>query len=262
MKKYRLAKNKIHHEKNLNKIRSIGNIGPVPDCVDVDHSYYKKYINASGIPVVAASIVSDNALYQAKYIIDIMLSKLPDATISLVKRLSAFLIIPANHGITTLPEYKGLDILFPDSAPWDDRVQGLGWTTDIPYSSCSEANLIYLGYPADRYNESICIHEFGHTIFDAGLAYTDYQAEHGYLTYLYDNAIASGYLHDTYAASNQSEYWAESLQCWFNSTQPYNDPAYSNTGLKLLDPDMWNYINERFVNPDVIEPPLWVYYDY
>ncbi len=246
---------------HLEVIRGVGDIGPVPDWVNVDLTYYDKYIDASGIPVVADAVVSDDALYQAKYIIDTMLKNIPDATQFLDQNVSAFLIIPANQGITTLPEYKDLDTLFPDSAPWDDRAQGLGWTPTIPYASCSEANLIYLGRPADWYNESICIHEFGHTVFDAGISYVDPSA-HGNLNLLFNNALNSGYITGTYTATNASEYWAESLQCWFNAAASYNDPAYSNEGLKNLDPDMWDYLNSFFVHPDFIDPPLWIYYSY
>ncbi|MCO4883474.1 hypothetical protein VOI32_40435 [Paraburkholderia caribensis] len=50
-------------------------ISPVPDSLEFDRNYYKKYVDASGIPVVAAAEVDGFALLKAKRIIEVMVSK-------------------------------------------------------------------------------------------------------------------------------------------------------------------------------------------
>jgi len=75
----------------------------------------------------------------------------------------------------------------------------------------------------DRYpRESICVHEFSHTISMYGV----FGAERGFESDLgaaYDAALASGILDDTYRNSNVQEYWAEGVQDWYD-TNDFSDP--------------------------------------
>ena len=53
------------------------NIGPVPDSLGVD-PFYKKYMDAIGIPVISSEKVPDDALLVARDIVNTMLAARPD----------------------------------------------------------------------------------------------------------------------------------------------------------------------------------------
>jgi hypothetical protein len=208
--------------------------------------YYTKYIDASGIPILANGVVADAALIKMQYIVQRMVERDPWTRDALVRNLKAVLIIPSGRGMTSLPEYSNFD------ASWNDRAQGVGWTQSLPYSSCSEANLVHAGYPLDRYvDESICVHEFAHTVFDAGIVARDSGAQIR-LNNLYQAAVKSGYLGNSYAAATVSEYWAEGVQAWFNAASCSNRQSSTictNSELWQKDPGLWQEIGSWFPLP-------------
>ena len=226
--------------------------------------YYMKYLDASGIPVVGNIWVSDTAMFAMKRIVDVMVQKDPWTRSQLALHLKRVLIIPRADGMTSLPEYRTLDITnpLPNGETWNQRAQGLGWTAAIPYASCSEANLLHSGAPQDRYGaESICIHEFAHAVWDAGVVYRDSAAQ-GRLNAAF-NAAKAGYMHNstTYAAVNVSEYWAEGVQAWFNAAacQVANTLTCTNLALYQTDPALWNEIGHWFPAPAEVSPAIYVH---
>jgi hypothetical protein len=213
-------------------------------------SYYTKYIDASGIPIVSNSAVDDAALYKMQRIVNAMLNRDASVKQQVQARLRRVLIIPKNEGMTSLPEYANLDQTSPlPGMTWNQRAQGVAWTDALPYVSCSEANLLHSGYPLDRYtDESICIHEMAHTVFDAGIVFRDPDVQNR-LSTLYNAAIRRGMLANTYAGTNTSEYWAESVQAWFNAascSNRNNTPICTQTALYQLDPSLWKEIKNWF----------------
>jgi hypothetical protein len=218
-----------------------------------DQNYYKKYVEASGIPIVASAEVGDKALLKMRDVVDTMLKKDPATREALAKNLKGILIIPKDKGMTTLPEYANLDKTNPlPGQSWNDRAQGIGWTPSLPYVSASEANLLHSGSPQDRYpDESIYIHEFAHAVFDAGIASRDPGAR-SRLNNLFADAKANGYLQNSYAASNPSEYWAEGVQAWFNAAAGNGSSTTIGTNKQLhdADPKLWNELHRWFPAPD------------
>ncbi len=224
-------------------------------------AYYQKYVDASGVPVVANSTVSDSALLKMKYIIDTMLQKDAFVRQQLIARLRRVLIIPKNDGMTSLPEYAQLDQTNPiPGSTWNQRAQGVGWTEALPYASCSEANLLHSGWPLDRYiDESICIHEFAHTVYDAGIVFRDTTAL-ARLTALYNADLQRGFLGNTYAAQTVSEYWAEGVQAWFNAAScanPNTTPTCTNLSLYQTDYPLWYEIGHWFPSPYQLQTQIY-----
>lgn len=225
-------------------------------------SYYTKYINASGIPIVANSIVSDTALFKMKYIVDIMVWKDAATQQQLLANLKRILIIPKADGMTSLPEYVNLDQTnpLPNGETWNQRAQGVGWTAALPYMSCSEANLLESGYPLDRYSDqSICIHEFAHTVWEAGVVFRDSNAQ-SRLDALYAADASSGFLGNSYAGSIAREYWAEGVQAWFNAascTNKADTPVCTNTALYQSEYGLWNEIGHWFASPYQLQSPIY-----
>jgi len=224
-------------------------------------SYYTKYVDASGIPVVSNSTVADAALYKMQYIVNVMIYRDPSVKQQLQAHLRRVLIIPKNDGMTSLPEYANLDQTNPiPGSTWNQRAQGVGWTDALPYMSCSEANLLHSGYPLDRYtDESICIHEMAHTVFDAGIVFRDADAQNR-LTALYNADVSRGLLGSTYAGTNTREYWAEMVQAWFNAascSNPNNTPICTQNALYQYDLPLWNEIGHWFPTPSQLMAPIY-----
>lgn len=231
---------------------SVSTVTAPPPSLGLD-PYYEKYLDASGIAVVAAAEVDDRALLKAKQIIETMLAKRPDIRASLEAAASRFLIIPKDKGITTLPDYRSLkDAQAPDGfADWDSRARGLGgWLV----MSCGEENLLKL--PGDRYaGQSICVHEFAHTM-QIGLA----QGAPGFNQQVidhYDAIRQSDFIVNTYMVQNYGEYWATAVQAWYNAgfckavPDGIYGPLCDRTSLAQLDPVGYQLISRVFEPPPV-----------
>jgi hypothetical protein len=214
-------------------------------------SFYKKYIDALGIPIVSSNKVPDAALYQAKKIIEKMLEKIPVAVLEKIKQNKIRVAIMATTELTTdIPEHSDLYQAFPGT-DWNKRARGLGATIQRPATSCAEENL--LCYTNDPYRgEDILMHEFAHTIHLIGLnlAFPNFDNE---LKNIYNEAIKNGLWNNTYAATNHIEYFAEGVQTWFNVNKeaiPTNG-IHNNINtigeLKTYDSKLYELLSRYFV---------------
>src|SRR5262249_6212887 len=104
-------------------------------------SFYKKYISASGYPIVASERVNDYALREAAYLVSMLLAKRPDVRDAMIKSGSRLIIMAHDEYTTDVPEHSRLK---PKSY-WDARARGLGGSRTDPVCSCAEENL--LAYP-------------------------------------------------------------------------------------------------------------------
>lgn len=217
------------------------------------NSFYQKYLNAFGLPVVSSNKVPDAAVLQAKRIVDQMLAKIPNSALEKMVQNKMLVAIMAKDEVTTdIPEHSDLNRVFP-ATDWNKRARGLGATIQRPATSCAEENL--LCYPTDGYSgEDILIHEFAHTIHLIGLnlAFPTFDNE---LKNIYNEAIAKGLWTNTYAASNYVEYFAEGVQDWFNvnkeaiPTNGIHNNINTREELKTYDPKLYELIS-RYFNED------------
>ena len=207
-------------------------VHPPPDELALD-PFYRKYIDAQGLPVVSSSKVPDKVLYRARDIINEMLANRSDLRAT-IAGLGVRVAVMAQSEVTTdIPEHGDLYEAFAGT-DWDRRARGLGATLARPATSAAEENL--LCYENDVYrSEDIFVHEFAHTVLDLGVKHQERSAE--FLVRLnaaYRGAMESGLWADTYAARNVDEYWAEAVQSWFG----VNDWAIPANGIH-------NQINTR-----------------
>lgn len=194
--------------------------------------FYKKYINATGYPIVASGTVNDYALREAAYLIDTMLAKRPDVRKAMITGGSRFSIIAWDEFTTDLPEFAHMK---PKDF-WDARARGTGGSKTDPYCTCGEENL--LGYPGDPYaTENILIHEFAHNMHLRGILALDPSFDDR-LKKAYDAAMKAGLWKGKYASVNDREYFAEGVQSWFdNNREPDHDHNHVNTRAELLEYD-------------------------
>src|SRR5437016_3040264 len=68
--------------------------------------FYKKYIDVNGMPVAAASVVSDLALQRTYDIVTHLLAGRPDVIAAMVKDGMYLIIIGRDQAYTDMPEYR------------------------------------------------------------------------------------------------------------------------------------------------------------
>ena len=209
--------------------------------------FYTKHVSAGGLPVVASNAVSDAALFEAAYLIRRMLANRPELIETLVENRIRFTVLGVKELTTQIPEYRDLT---PKNY-WDRRARGLGATTARPSVSCGEENL--LGHPGDPYHrENILVHEFAHTIHQMGLSKRDPSFETRLQT-IYQQAMTDGLWKETYAATNEAEYWAEGVQAYFDTNRE-SDALHNHVNtreeLQKYDPRLFALIDESLgMNP-------------
>jgi len=199
-------------------------VGPVPESLGVS-SFYKKYTDAQGIPVISSEKVPDDALLVARDIVNTMLAARPDLRKALIARKWRTGVIAEVEMTMDIPEYANMKrpgasrdepVNQADRDYHANRSRGLGGNP----TTGAEENL--LGYPGTRYwGEHIFVHEFSHAIMGGGIRDVD-PAMYAEIRAAYEEAMAAGkYVHADgrkhYATTNAGEYWAEGAQWWFFS---------------------------------------------
>jgi dipeptidyl-peptidase 4 len=200
----------------------------VDDELRVYRSFYRKYIDVNGLPVVAHGDVADLALQRTYEIVTRMLAGRPDILGAMASNRTYLIIIGKNQVYTDMPEYRD----HPDPLFMNERVRGTGGNP----TSFGEENLLSL--PIDRYDdESIAVHEFAHTI-DGTLHRIDPVWEER-LRAAYGNAMEKELYPLAYASSNAGEYWAEIVQAYFDCNRVNNwnhGPIGTRDQLRAHDP--------------------------
>ena len=195
--------------------------------------FYKKYLDADGLPIVSSAEVPNAALFRARDIIDEMLVNRPDLRATIAEMGVRVAIMAESEVTTDIPEHSDLYEAFP-STDWNARARGLGATRVRPATSAAEENLLCYGDDVYR-NEDILVHEVAHTVLQMGVELqpkgTTFRTR---LESAYKDALAAGLWENTYASTNPDEYWAETVQSWFG----VNDWAIPTNGIH-------NHINTR-----------------
>jgi hypothetical protein len=205
--------------------------------------FYQKHVSAHGFPILGSAKVSDYAMLEAGYLVDLMLAKRPDVRQALIDSKSRLTVMAYNELTTDVPEHRRLK---PKNF-WDRRARGLGGSPTDPVASCAEENL--LCFPGDPYHaECILIHEFAHMMHLRGVTRVD-ETFDDRVKQCYENAMEQGLWKGKYAATNKNEYWAEGVQSWFdNNRPPDHDHNHVDTRQELIeyDPGLASLCKEVF----------------
>lgn len=225
--------------------------------------FYRKYVDAAGIPIVGSAKAPDAALRIARDIVKAMLAHRQDIRRELVRQGTRVAVMAAEEGTMDLPEhahwkkparndprltacerdrYDELILPLTDSAYWNHRTRGTGGTL----TTIGAENL--LAAPGSRYfGENILVHEFSHPIL-AAIQRVD-PALYGRVQKAYDRALAAGKWKGDYASVTVDEYWAEGTQFWFNSnmiSRLDDGTVLSPSDLKAYDPLLHAVLEEAY----------------
>jgi len=219
----------------------------------LDIQFYKKHLDYKGFSILSSAKVSDEGLYEARYLIDKLLGEREDIVKALIKEGCRFVVMSPTEQTTDVPEQRYMKL--DPKENWDKRARGLGGKL----TSCGEENLLNL--KGDRYNkENILIHEFNHAIHQQGLRVVD-PTFGPRLQKAYKDAMAKGLWKGTYLTTNAGEYWAEGAQAYFDCMRPQYG-ANTREKLKEYDVDLFNLVDEvykqspyRYVRYDIRNPP-------
>ncbi|HEY6877582.1 MAG TPA: hypothetical protein VI299_06160 [Polyangiales bacterium] len=224
-------------------------VGPVPERVRKDlklDAFYAKYADANGVAVLGSSAPSDASLVSACRLVTSMLAKRDDVRKALISAKARFAILGKDEGTAAIPEYGYRERTQMERDQINERARGLGGQV----ASCGEENILCL--KGDRYwNESICVHEFAHTISTYGVFRADRTFE-SRLESSYEAAKSAGILARTYRLENLQEYWAEGVQDWYDTNASSNPPngvhnqVNTRPELKDFDPTLYGLVEEVF----------------
>jgi len=212
-------------------------------------AFYKKHVSANGFPILGSEEVSDYALKEAAYLVNMMLAKRPDLRKVMIENGSRLVVMAHDEYTTDVPEHSHLE----PKAWYNVRARGLGGCETNPVCSCGEENL--LAYPGDPYaTECILIHEFAHTIHLRGLVNVDPTFDKRLQT-AWRRALKRGLWVDKYASTNHHEYWAEGVQSWFNNNrEPDHAHNHVNTRkeLRAYDPGLAKLCQKVFGDTELV----------
>jgi len=216
-------------------------------------SFYAKYVDAQGIPVVSSASVADAALARACDITQHVVAKREDVRARLIQNGLRVAVIARNELTTDLPEYRDLYSAFPGT-DWDRETRGVGATPERPVSSSGEENLLCLG--EDRYfGETILVHVVAHGLRRLGIVAVDAGFD-ARLSAAYESALSSGLWADTYAATDARQYWAEGVQGWYDANQEsvradsVHNHVNTRVELRAYDPELAGLIAEYVPDDD------------
>jgi hypothetical protein len=208
-----------------------------PAALELD-PFYKKYVDALGIPVVTSAKVPDAALLVARDIVQFMLANRPDLRKELIRKKWKVAIMAEGEETYDIPEHRKYRLLpkiederlTPEQREnynkpggvgtmtgeqyWNGRGRGFGGEPDGENTtSCAEENL--LGYPGTKYfGSSICVHEFSHGIMRGAIYTVDLE---------YRRAVEAAYAAakkqglssaQGYPGNNFNEYWATGIEAY------------------------------------------------
>ena len=217
----------------------------IPDTLRAEHGLdpvYTRYASARGVPVLASDASQDEALRRACLLVR-DLSAAPKVLETMSQEKIGLVVMGEDETSADFPEFARFRV--PDS-----RARGLG---GVPRGLCAEENIM-CNRQRDRWRgESICVHEFAHTMH-LGVYNVMERDFNSRVEAAFQAARDAGKYDDTYAASNAAEYFGEGVQDWYNtnleSARPNGIHNHINTRSELqeYDPALYEILSE--VLPD------------
>lgn len=227
---------------------------PPPEVVarfGLDTTFYKKYADASGYPILASGKVPDAALAIVRDQVNYMLAHRPDVRDTMIAHGARLAIMAETEYTMDIPEQRswtvpkyldprltaaerasyfepgGLAYRSPE-AYWNGRARGMGGT----FTTCAAENV--LGYYGTRYwGTNICVHEFAHGIMGAGIGHADPEWFQEIVDAYKEARAQCRVTANGYAGNTFNEYWASGVE-WY-----VGNGGRERAALKTADPTLY-----------------------
>jgi hypothetical protein len=195
--------------------------------------FYSKRMWYSHVPILAHASVSDEALQAAHERLSRMLSGAPRLRSNLEREKFELHIIGLRQFASDLPEHRaqrGTKTATGELFDW----HMIGGHIVGRYGSCSEATLLpVVGHRL--FGDDTCLHELAHAIYGLGIG-REMQRRIGEQ---YEHSRARW--KDTYAASNEFEFFAETTKLYFKNASDLSlylaRPTSDRAWLHATDPE-------------------------
>lgn len=223
--------------------------------------YYTQFLTSrDGIVVKASSEVQPIALDIVRRIVDIMLERIPEVAGHLRSIGASCMVFALGLDAYDVPEHRMGYLLSQRDVP------GLGGDHDNPYASVAEANVIRLlsgRYTTRYHNELVFVHEFAHSIHQAGMDHLEDESYARRVRWTYENAVSQGLWPNTYGILDFSEYFATLSSVWFNAQAEgingewdgIRGPVNTRDELREYDPEGYAFMADIY--PEASLPFPW-----
>jgi hypothetical protein len=205
-------------------------------------SFYGKYLDSRGIPVLSSAAVADPALQTACTIVGHMLSARDDVRQAMMGLDMTVVVMGRNEVTTEIPEYANLYTTNPPD-DWDSY-RGIGATKVIPVTSAGEENV--LCERNDPYaGGNILVQVFATSVL-LGVEAADSTFDNRLNAALSDTK-AAGRWQGSYALVNDIEYYARGVEAWFDTSAEGNPPdgrVDTRAHLQAYDPGLAALVEE------------------
>eukprot|EP00419_Tripos_fusus_P011457 CAMPEP_0172660428 /NCGR_PEP_ID=MMETSP1074-20121228/4059_1 /TAXON_ID=2916 /ORGANISM="Ceratium fusus, Strain PA161109" /LENGTH=598 /DNA_ID=CAMNT_0013476047 /DNA_START=44 /DNA_END=1841 /DNA_ORIENTATION=- len=229
----------------------------VPSRFGLDLTFYKKYVNVMGIPVLSSDLVCDCVLQKAAWIVHgttSHLKRMPEVLKKMVQNKHRVAIMARSEKTTDVPEHARLK---PKDF-WDRRARGLGATPHAPCSSAGEESVMCESFKTNGYfGENIFLHELTHGLARTGFKFLKWDGQDwdDYNGAVYKASLEKGLWKNTYAATNKIEFFGEAVQAWFDAnlrppecakdnhiTNGIHNCFHDRQKLRTYDPGLYQHI--------------------
>lgn len=239
-----------------NKIKNIAGEYALEQTIAVteyDAFYQQEIVMDCGVKILGTKNVRPEAMTKAEEMLEIIL-----ANEAIAKRMGEAGCMLGIFGEGEI----AYDIL-EHRYTYDENylyVEGFGGT---PLASIKDANVLRLreeDYWTNYADESILVHEFGHTVQNYGLTDAQYREWEN----IYNESVTKGgKWPNSYAGSNSSEYFATLSAIWFNAMDDTWDgewdgvrgPVNTRSELKAYDKAAYDFLSEIYVSDKYLPSP-------
>ena len=174
-------------------------VGALPASLEADE-FYRKYLDVDGLPLLAPNGVSDDEMLRAREVMLAMVQNRPGQLGEMSELGFRVALFDYSRGrkIDQLPEAKAAGI---------PKRTGAFFST--PYGAMVAAS------SSEHYCSHVLIHEFAHAVYHAILRQPGGDLFRNDVSQAYRSAMDRGLWSGHYAATKESEYWADTVSYWF-----------------------------------------------
>jgi hypothetical protein len=210
-------------------------------------SFYTQTLDCIGLTIGASDEVDPSSLQRMCEVVEEVLTPMPSILATLQRQNVLLAIYGFGERGTTTPESRELlgDIIGTTcgAAPSQGAASAPGAR---PYMQASENSVHCVAGPRmTTALGDVVLHELAHMVHQHAL-YADGRTLYDRIAEIYGAAMQAGRWSETYAATNEFEFFARMVERYFNTTPEFFGHATTRDELAEYEPDIFALIQELF----------------